>query len=127
MPEVRTLPISAEHREFTVKVDGQAVERVHQLLSVSIAKVADKISSARLVYQDGSASASSFSLSNSSLFIPGKEIEILVEYADKVKKVGEINYYSKERIKEIEMEHFGLKGLLGFLGKESDKKQEWPF
>jgi len=77
MPEVRTLPISAEHREFTVKVDGQAVERVHQLLSVSIAKVADKISSARLVYQDGSASASSFSLSNSSLFIPGKEIEIL--------------------------------------------------
>jgi Rhs element Vgr protein len=30
-----------------------------------------------LVYQDGSASASSFSLSNSSLFIPGKEIEIL--------------------------------------------------
>ena len=77
MPEERSLPIPAEHREFTVKVDGQAVERVHQLLSVSITKVADKISSARLVYQDGSPSASSFSLGNSSLFIPGKEIEIL--------------------------------------------------
>lgn len=77
MPEERSLPIPAEHREFTVKVDGQAVERVHQLLSVSITKVADKISSARLVYQDGSPSASSFSLSNSNLFIPGKEIEIL--------------------------------------------------
>jgi len=77
MPEERTLPIPSEHREFTVKVDGQPVERVNQLLSVIITKVADKISSARLVYLDGSASASNFPLSNSSLFIPGKEIEIL--------------------------------------------------
>ncbi len=77
MPEERTLPISAEHREFTVKMDGQAVERVHQLLSVTVTKVADKISAARLVYLDGSASESNFPESNSELFIPGKEIEIL--------------------------------------------------
>ncbi|MEI6276678.1 MAG: type VI secretion system tip protein VgrG [Prolixibacteraceae bacterium] len=77
MPEVRTLPISAEHREFTVKVDSQVVERTHQLLSVTVTKVADKISAARLVYLDGNASASSFPDSNSDLFIPGKEIEIL--------------------------------------------------
>ena len=77
MPEGRTLPIPAEHREFTVKVDGQAVERIHQLLSVTITKVADKISVARLVYLDGSASNGFFPASNSELFIPGKEIEIL--------------------------------------------------
>ena len=77
MPEERTLPIPAEHREFTVKVDGQAVERVHQLLSVTITKVADKISAARLVYLDGNASEGIFLASNSELFIPGKEIEIL--------------------------------------------------
>ena len=77
MPEERTLPIPAEHREFTVKVDGQAVERVHQLLSVTITKVADKISAARLVYLDGNASEGIFPASNSELFIPGKEIEIL--------------------------------------------------
>ena len=38
MPEVRTLPIAAEHREFTVKINGQAVERTYQLLSVTVTK-----------------------------------------------------------------------------------------
>ena len=85
MPEVRTLPISAAHREFTVKVDEQVVERTHQLLSVTVTKVADRISAARLVYLDGSASDSSFPASNSELFIPGKEIEILAgELSDPV-------------------------------------------
>ena len=77
MPEERTLPIPVEQREFTVKVDGEVVERIHQLLSVSIVKVADKISSAKLVYLDGSAAQSRFELSNSGLLTPGKEIEIL--------------------------------------------------
>jgi Rhs element Vgr protein len=77
MSEVRTLPIPAEHREFTVKVDGQVIERTHQLLSVTVTKVADRISAARLVYLDGSASDNIFQESNSELFIPGKEIEIL--------------------------------------------------
>jgi Rhs element Vgr protein len=82
MPEERTLPIPAEHREFTVKVDGQAVERIHQLLSVTVTKVADKIASARMVYLDGSASESNFPASNSELFIPGKELEILAGTTD---------------------------------------------
>jgi Rhs element Vgr protein len=77
MPEVRTLPIAAEHREFTVKVDGQVVERTYQLLSVSVTKVADKISTARLVYLDGAASESIFMASNSDTFVPGNNIEIL--------------------------------------------------
>ncbi|MCX6220609.1 MAG: type VI secretion system tip protein VgrG [Bacteroidia bacterium] len=77
MPEVRTLPIAAEHREFTVKINGQAVERNYQLLSVTVTKAADKISAARLVYLDGAASESIFQASNSELFIPGNEIEIL--------------------------------------------------
>ena len=77
MPEVRTLPIAAEHREFTVKINGQAVERNYQLLSVTVTKAADKISAARLVYLDGAASESSFHASNSELFIPGNEVEIL--------------------------------------------------
>ena len=77
MPEVRTLPIAAEHREFTVKINGQAVERTYQLLSVTVTKAADKISAARLVYLDGAASASVFQASNSETFIPGNEVEIL--------------------------------------------------
>ena len=77
MPDTRTLPIPAEHREFTVKVDGQEVPREHQMLSVSISKVANRIASARLCFLDGAASSSDFPLSNSQFFVPGKKVEIL--------------------------------------------------
>ncbi|MBD2563974.1 MULTISPECIES: type VI secretion system tip protein VgrG [Nostoc] len=77
MPETRTLPISIEHREFTVKVGGEAVTRESQLLAVYVLKAINKISSARLVYLDGAASSSDFPLSNANTFIPGKEVEIL--------------------------------------------------
>jgi len=77
MPEQRTIPTPAEHREFTVKVNNTPLERVHQLLSATVTKVAGKISSARLAYLDGSASAGAFGLSNAATFLPGAEIEIL--------------------------------------------------
>lgn len=76
MSEVRALPIAAEHREFAIKVDGQALPREHQLLAVSISNVANRITSARLVYLDGSASSSDFPLANADLLKPGKKIEI---------------------------------------------------
>jgi len=61
--------------------------------------------------------------------LSSKEIEMLRDYADEVKNVGEINHYSVERIKEIEEEHFGSRGILGFLGVEhpSNSKPQWPF
>lgn len=74
---VRTLPISAEHREFTVKVGGQPVGREQHLLGVYVTKAVNRISSARLVYADGSASASDFPLSNAATFVPGAQIEVL--------------------------------------------------
>ncbi|MEG3437614.1 type VI secretion system tip protein VgrG [Pannus brasiliensis CCIBt3594] len=77
MPETRTLPISAEHREFTVKVNGEAIGREYQLLSVSVIKSVNKIAGARLVYLDGTAAAGGFPLSNSDRLIPGQKIEIL--------------------------------------------------
>lgn len=82
MPGQRTLPISAEHREFTVKVDGKAVSREHQLLSASVLKTVNRISSARLVYLDGAAAHSDFTLSNAATFVPGKEVEILAGAGD---------------------------------------------
>ena len=58
-----------------------------------------------------------------------KEIEALRNYADDVRKVGEINHYTEEKIKEIECEHFGSRGILGYLGLESGPacKPLWPF
>lgn len=77
MAEERTLPIPSGHREVTVKVGGQEVPREHQLLSMSVMKVVNRISSARLAYLDGSAATSDFPLSNAATFVPGQEVEIL--------------------------------------------------
>jgi phage protein D len=77
MADARTLPIPAEHREFTVKVNGTEVERSEQLLAAYVTKTVNKISTARLVYLDGAASSGDFPLSNKDTFVPGQEVEIL--------------------------------------------------
>lgn len=58
-----------------------------------------------------------------------KEIDALREYAEEVKKVGEINQYTTERILEIEKEHFGTRGIPGYLKADhgSPGKPVWPF
>lgn len=61
-----------------------------------------------------------------------KELEIFRDFAEKVKKVGEMTCYTEERIREIETEHFGKRGALGFLETHNDDKPEkakpqWPF
>lgn len=77
MPETRTLPVPAEHRELSVKSAGTAVPRENHLLAAYVTKSANRIAAARLVYQDGSASDGTFPLSSADTFLPGKEIEIL--------------------------------------------------
>ena len=59
--------------------------------------------------------------------LSGKEIEILRDFADKIKKVGEINHYTEEKIAEIETEVFGTRGVLGYLGVSNQPKPRWPF
>jgi hypothetical protein len=57
-----------------------------------------------------------------------REIDTLREFADKVKNIGEIDCYSEEKIKDIECEVFGNRGILGYLGVETlDPKSKWPF
>ncbi len=58
-----------------------------------------------------------------------KEIDALREYAQEVKKVGEINHYTTERILEIEKEHFGTRGIPGYLKADHGKPEKpvWPF
>jgi predicted house-cleaning noncanonical NTP pyrophosphatase (MazG superfamily) len=58
-----------------------------------------------------------------------KEIDALREYSENVKKVGEINHYTKERILEIEREHFGTRGIPGYLKVDhgNPEKPVWPF
>lgn len=77
MPDQRTLPIPAEQREFTVKVNGETVSRAHHLLSASVSLVANRIGWARLAYLDGTAASGEFTLSDTDLFKPGQTVEIL--------------------------------------------------
>lgn len=59
--------------------------------------------------------------------LTGREIELLNEFADKVKKLGEINHYTEEKIKDIEHELFGIRGITGFLGVSNESRPQWPF
>lgn len=63
------------------------------------------------------------------LALSNKEIEALRDFADEIKRsVGEINYYSEEKIRNIEIDRFGSRGILGFLGIDEVKsKPQWPF
>jgi predicted house-cleaning noncanonical NTP pyrophosphatase (MazG superfamily) len=58
-----------------------------------------------------------------------KEIEALRDYADDVRKVGEINFYTRERIAEIKRDHFGTRGIPGYLKANHGKPEKpvWPF
>jgi Rhs element Vgr protein len=77
MPAERTLPIAAEHREFTVKVDGQAVPKEHAMQAASVTASVNRIATARLTFVDGAAGEGDFPLSNQDLFKPGAAVEIL--------------------------------------------------
>jgi hypothetical protein len=47
---------------------------------------------------------------------------------EKVKDIGEINYYSEEKVKAIELEIFGIRGIKGYLDAPHETpKIQWPF
>jgi phage protein D len=64
--------------ELRVVCDGAVVPREHQLLGASVVHLANRISRATLVFQDGDASRSDFRLASSGLLGPGKAITIAV-------------------------------------------------
>ena len=61
---------------FNVLVDGKEVDPTYQLLSLSVLKEVNRVSSAKLVFRDGDASLRSFEISNKNDFIPGKKIQV---------------------------------------------------
>lgn len=65
---------------FTIKIDGEAISTIYGIISIVVTKEINKISSANIIIQDGSATSQNFEISNEGTFIPGKEIEILAGY-----------------------------------------------
>ncbi|CAL1517150.1 type VI secretion system tip protein VgrG [Chitinophaga sp. MM2321] len=82
MSDSRILPTSTPVGlvTFTIKMEGEAISQVYGVLSMVVNKEVNKIPSADIVLQDGSAADENFEVSSLDLFIPGKEIEILVGY-----------------------------------------------
>ena len=64
----------------TIKINGTAISKIYNVMSIVVNQEINKISSASIIIQDGSASKQNFEISNEDTFIPGKEIEILAGY-----------------------------------------------
>lgn len=85
MPDNRDIQTNGTPSVTTVTVlsGGQEVPRSYPIASVMVNKEVNRIPAATLIYQDGEASKQTFALSDTDLFIPGKEIEIKVGYGGK--------------------------------------------
>ncbi|MEZ4848548.1 MAG: contractile injection system protein, VgrG/Pvc8 family [Bacteroidia bacterium] len=63
-------------RDFVLLSDGKEVDATVQVVSMSVSKKVNKVSTARIVVKDGSTCEESFSVSDGDYFTPGKKIEI---------------------------------------------------
>ncbi len=65
---------------FTVFVDGEALPGTAEVMSITVSKEINRIPIATIAFKDGEASEQKFKLSDETLLIPGKEIEITAGY-----------------------------------------------
>lgn len=72
---------------FTVKVNGQEVQRGYRFLRVEVSRGVNRIPSAILVISDGDPSSQTFPASSSEVFIPGNEIEIMAGYHSELVRI----------------------------------------
>jgi len=63
---------------YNILIDKKEVDPTIQLLSLSVSKEINRVSSAKLVFRDGDASQRKFEISDQEFFIPGKKIQINV-------------------------------------------------
>jgi len=65
---------------FTVLVDGEQILDTFNVLSINVVKEINKIPYAKIVLKDGDPSLEDFEVSNTEVFVPGNEIEVLAGY-----------------------------------------------
>lgn len=82
MSNESTIPTPSTPDVCTVAilVDGEEISGEFNVLSISVIKELNRIPAATILFQDGEASRSTFSVSNSGHFVPGKKIEIQLGY-----------------------------------------------
>lgn len=65
---------------FDLLSDGQAVDEEYQIMSIQVAKAANKIPYAKIVLRDGNVADRTFEITDSDTFEPGKSIEVKIGY-----------------------------------------------
>ena len=82
MSNASTIPTPATPDVCTaaVLVDGVEIPGAFHVFAVSVTREVNRIPTATIQLKDGEASRSTFELSNSDHFVPGKEIEIQLGY-----------------------------------------------
>lgn len=61
---------------YKILVEGDEVDPVYQLLSLSITKEMNRIPVAKISFRDGDAAKQTFELSEQNFFVPGKKVQI---------------------------------------------------
>lgn len=74
------IPNTSKHNvaTFTILVDGQALNPLYQVLSLTINTELNKIPSANIILRDGDAALRTFEISNSEDLVPGKKVLIKI-------------------------------------------------
>jgi phage protein D len=82
MPDSRAIETTRPGTVVTpvIKIEGEQIPFTLQVEMIIIDKGVNRIASARVIIVDGDASEQKFAASNETLFIPGKNIEILSGY-----------------------------------------------
>ncbi|MCC6288277.1 MAG: type VI secretion system tip protein VgrG [Chitinophagaceae bacterium] len=68
---------------YALTIDGNPVSAVYEIMSMNIQEGVNKLPSASIVIRDGSTDEENFKTSDSGIFAPKKEIEILLGYHGK--------------------------------------------
>ena len=74
------LPATGDLATFTVEVDGAEISPETNVGNIIVRKEYNKITAATVVVLDGDVAEQDFAVSNSDVFIPGKEVEIFAGY-----------------------------------------------
>ncbi|MEP0984342.1 type VI secretion system tip protein VgrG [Ekhidna sp.] len=73
--------------EYEVLSNGSPIKDTYNVISISVTKEINRISSCELMLLDGSAATEDFPISDSDTFLPGAEIEVKLGYEDSSQSV----------------------------------------
>ena len=91
MPEDRNIPApdSTDLPSLNILVEGTEIPQEVQVFSVNLARIANQVTKAVLIFRDGDAALEDFPLSAEDLFLPGKKVKINAGYHEQNEPIFE--------------------------------------